>query len=79
MAETLENYSFFDKGIFHILQDALQSPRKPFVFEENNINSFIPIRYIMGNPGQDYILIYCKSAKFHFVIMQFQQTGFMRS
>lgn len=24
MAETLENYSFFDKGIFHILQDALQ-------------------------------------------------------
>ena len=23
MAETLENYSFFDKGIFHILQDAL--------------------------------------------------------
>ncbi len=26
MAETLENYSFFDKGIFHILQDALQVP-----------------------------------------------------
>ena len=25
MAETLENYSFFDKGIFHILQDALHS------------------------------------------------------
>lgn len=29
MAETLENYSFFDKGIFHILQDALQESRLP--------------------------------------------------
>lgn len=37
MAETLINSSFFDKGIFHVLQDALQHTKK-----EKSIRDILP-------------------------------------
>lgn len=47
MAEALENSSFFDKGIFHVLQDTLHLPLKSCIifFIVNNGVKIIHKKY----------------------------------